>query len=603
VRAAAAENTRAALLTVLCYNEHRMSMRLPRTRRFLRILPFLLFLISAAPLAAGKLASSTPAAHPGLRQEGVFLVFPFENSGAKPSLDWIGEGLEELTIQRLSAAGQPVFSHSGRLAEMDRYGLPATAKLSRATMLHIAQELDADYVVFGNFTADDKDLTVNIRLLHVSPVSLLPVISERGPLPSLMDLHLKLIWRMLGTCDRNYPLKLPDFSKLQRPLGLGAFEQYVRGLLANDDKARLRNLKESARLEPDWPDPAFAIGDVYFQRNDCAAALPWFAKIPPANPRSVEAIFSAGVCRLRLGQPDKAEEAFVALQEELHRNLASGADLPEILNDLALSRARQNNFAAALTALGRASDIDPDEDDYPFNLGLLALQKKDVATAATQFGEAVRREPDNAEDRAFLIYALEKQGKKTEAAAQRDAAVEVLGDKALPLLKIESKNGDTLAKYQRVKRELDVTSLRLELEGPQAQGSLMADNGTSEDGAVAHLRRGRQELGAGMIDSAEMEFRAALASDPHNASAHRDLGEIYRRRRKLDEAARELQLSLAERDSAAVRTTLARIFIEQKKLDLARVELEKAVKLAPNYPDAKDLLDRLAKSWPTGGVK
>jgi len=536
-------------------------------------------------------------------QEGIFLVFPFENAGAPPRLDWIGEGLEELSIQRLSAAGQQVYSHAGRLNEMDRYGLPSSAKLSRATMLHIAQEMDADYIVFGSFTSDGKTIMVSARALRVSPVALLPVVNESGPLASLMELHTKLAWRLLGVCDHNYALDLADFSKLQQPLSLAAFEQYIRGLLANDDESRLRDLKEAARLEPDWPEPAFAIGEVYFQRNDCSSALPWFAKVPPTHAQSVEARFATGVCRLRLGQPEKAEEVFTALQEDLHRNLVTGADLPEILNNLALACARQDNFPPALTALGRARDIDPDEDDYPFNLGLLALQQKELATAATHFSEAAQREPDNPEDRAFLIYTLDKLGKKPDAAAQREAAAETFGEEGLPLLKIDSKNEDSLTKYQRIKSALDMTSLRLELEGPQMQRSSTADAPMPRDGAVAHIRLGRQEFRAGRLDAAEQEFRAALVAEPDNANAHRELAEIYRRRGKLDDAVHELQLSLEARDSAAVRTMLARIYLEQKKTDLARAEVEKAIKLAPNYPEAKELLDHLEKSKPTGGAK
>jgi Tfp pilus assembly protein PilF len=91
-------------------------------------------------------------------------------------------------------------------------------------------------------------------------------------------------------------------------------------------------------------------------------------------------------------------------------------------------------------------------------------------------------------------------------------------------------------------------------------------------------------------------------AEPSNASAHRELADIYRRRGKLDEAAQELQLSLASRDSAVVRTTLARIYLEQKKYDLARAEVEKAIKLAPNYSEAKDLLAHLDKTKPTGGT-
>jgi tetratricopeptide (TPR) repeat protein len=571
-------------------------------RHFLRVVIALCFLAGVSRLAARQSASA--AARPALPQEGIFLVFPFEDVGSAPHLDWIGEGLEELTIQRLSAAGQQVFSHNERISEMDRYGLPAFAKLSRATMLHIAQELDADFVVFGNFTSDGKSLTVNARVLRVNPIALLPTATETGQLSSLMDLHMHLVWQLLHTTEHDYPLSLAEFSKLQRPLSLAAFEQYIRGLIANDDEVRLRDLREAIRLEPDWPDPAFALGEVYFQRNDCSAALPWFARIPRTHERSVEALFSIGVCRLRLGQPDKAQEIFASLQEDLRHNLFSGADLPEILNNLGLSLARQGNFAPALSALGRARDVDPDEDDYPFNLGLLALQQKELALATPHFEEAVHREPDNAEDRAFLIYALDKQGKKSEADAARTAADEVVGEKGLPLLKLDSKDADSFVKFQRVKPELDTTSLRLELEGPRLQQAPDSDSAPSAtDSTVAHLRRGRQEVVAGRLDAAEQEFRAALAIDPHNASAHSELGDIYRRRGKLDEAVNELQLSLASRDSAAVRTTLARVYLEQKKPDLARIEVEKAVKLAPHYPPATELLEHLQKNKPTGGAR
>jgi Tfp pilus assembly protein PilF len=52
-----------------------------------------------------------------------------------------------------------------------------------------------------------------------------------------------------------------------------------------------------------------------------------------------------------------------------------------------------------------------------------------------------------------------------------------------------------------------------------------------------------------------------------------------------------------------VRTTLARVYLEQKKLDLARTEVERALKLAPKYSDAKELLEHLQKVKPSGGAQ
>ena len=572
--------------------------RVPRTRLLLAALCVL--------IAAGRTDARPPdvppePSRPQATPEGVFLAFPFENIGAPPRLDWIGEGLEELTIQRLSAAGQQVYSHAGRLNEMDLYGIPSSGRITRATMLHIAEELDADFIVFGDFSSDGTSLTLRARILRTSPVNLFPTITETGPLTSLMELHTKVAWRLLSEVDHGYPLSLTEFARLQRPISLAAFEQYIRGLLSNDDETRLRDLKEAARLQPDAPEPAFAIAQVYFQKNECAAALPWFAKVPRTHALGVEAVFSTGVCRLRLGQPDKAQELFTELREDLQHNLVSGADLPEILNNLGISQARQDEAASARTAIGRAGDIDPDEDDYPFNLGILALQQRDLATAQSHFAEAVQRRPDNPIDRAFLLYTLEKAGKKEELHAAREASQQDFGEKGLPLLDFDLKRPESLAKYQRIKPELETTSLRLELQVPVQSASTAAVTVPS-DGAAAHLRQGRQQMRAGRLDVAEREFRAALVADPHNAIAHRELAEVYRRRGKLDDAVKESNLSLGELDSAATRTALARIYLEQKKTDLARAELEKAVKLAPNYAEAKELLSHLDKAKATGGA-
>lgn len=533
--------------------------------------------------------------------QGIYLVFPFENAGASPTLDWLGEGLEELTIQRLSAAGQQVYSHDGRTEELDRSGLPPTAKLSRASMLRIAQNMDADFVIFGRFTSDGQSLTIESRILRISPIRLLPAVQETGPLDSLMELHLRMLWQLLASNDHAYRQSLDEFSKAQRPFRLDAFEHYIRGLLASDDDARLRELREAARLEPQWPDPDYAIGDAYYSRGDCESALPWFAKVPKSNDRYVEAVFAAGVCHLLMDQPDQAEEVFAALQEYLRKNMVSGADLPEILNNLALASARDGKTSEAMADLRRATELDPDEDDYPFNLGLLAFGSKDFAGAADDFRDASGREPDNPENRALMILSLEKAGKQAEADQERETAAETFGPDALPVVHLD--NGkESLARLERVRTELDTTALRLEIVSAEASAS-DANEPAGVDTPAAHIRRGRQELSAGRVDAAEGEFRAALAADASNASAHNGLAEIYRRRGKLDESIKELQASLDIRDSAVVRTTLARVYLEQKKPDLARTEVQRALKLAPKYADAKALLENLQKVKPSGGAQ
>jgi tetratricopeptide (TPR) repeat protein len=541
----------------------------------------------AAVSAPKILVSTTSSPH------GIYLVFPFENTGTTSRLDWLSEGLEELTIQALSSSGEQVYSHAGRLGELERYGIPSTAKLSRATMLHVAEDLDADFVIFGSYNSDGKNLTIDCRLMRVDPASLLAPLRESGSLDSLMELHTRLTWRLLSENNHAYPLNLAEFTKTHRAIRLDAFEHYIRGLVTNDDDARLRELREAARLEPDWVEPAFALGETYSTRRDCASALPWYAKVPKTHDSYVEALFSTGVCRLVLNQPDQAEETFTSLQTLLRSHVASGVDFPEVLNNLAIAKARQNKFSAAQEDLKRASSLDPDEDDYPFNLGLIAAQQNDFNGAVTLFREASHREPDIPEDRSLLIAALEKAGKKEEAEQERVAAAEAFSPTGVAVAHLDAK-GDSLTHFERVMPEIDPETLRFEMESAEARASTTTGDTTSVDTPVAHLRRGRQDLSSGEMDAAEREYRSALAEDKGNAAAHLGLAEIARRQGKLDECVKELQASLENRDSAVTRTTLARVYLEEKKPALARSEVEKALKLAPNYSEAKQLQERLA---------
>jgi tetratricopeptide (TPR) repeat protein/TolB-like protein len=528
--------------------------------------------------------------HPTLAasSQGIFLVFPFENDGASPRLDWLSEGLEELTVQRLSAVGQQVYTHEARTAELDRNGLPPAARFSHATMLRIASDLDADFVVFGKFNSDGKSLAIEVQLLRVNPTALSAPIRQSGPLESLMESHETLVWKLLAANNKGFPFNLAEFTRSQRPLRLDAFEHYIRGLQANDDDARMRELRESARLEPEWPEAAFAIGQAYFSRRDCDSALPWLAHVPAANSRATEATFTIGVCRLLLNQPEKAEEVFLSLQDRLKKSFVSGAELPEILNNLALAQARRGDTTAAASSLLRALDLDPDEDDYPFNLGLMYLRGNDTTTAAKYFREASDREPENPEDRALLIYALEKAGNKSEATEERNSALESFGPNALPAVKPE-----TFARLQRITTELDTATLQLEMASHDSGNNGGTAASTSAASPSSLVRKGRQELVAGRLDTAEQAFRAALASAPHDASAHRGMAEVYRRKNKRPEAIQELQAALEVRDSAVDRTTLARIYLEQRKPDLAKAELARALKIAPNYSEARQLQEHL----------
>jgi len=154
---------------------------------------------------------------------------------------------------------------------------------------------------------------------------------------------------------------------------------------------------------------------------------------------------------------------------------------------------------------------------------------------------------------------------------------------------------ESFARLDRLTTELDTAALQLQIASRDSAESSVQTLPTAASGTspTVLVRKGRQELASGRLDAAEAAFRAALAAAPQNPAAHRGMAEVYRRRSRKGEAIQELQAALAERDSAVDRTALARVYLDQKKTDLAKAELEKALKLAPNYGEARQLLEHL----------
>jgi len=593
--------------------------------RFVPVVVFLSIaavLLSASPSACGvaqAIAQAVPAKgdNTSARVEMV-LVFPFENLSRMAKLGWLGEGLAELSVERLSGQGPIVFSREERLATLEKMGLPASTRFSRATMLKIAEEIDADYVVFGHYTTDGKTLAVVAQVLRLDPPGLSPPFEESGTLENLMDVHARLAWRLLcdlepasssqPACGRP-ALSQRDFLKKLPRLRPDAFEYYIRGLLSpepgkGDQQVQL--FREAARLEPAWDDPAFALGQAYFARRECDAALPWLSRIPPAHERGPEAGFDAGVCHLLRNDPVRAEAAFASLLESTRKREASAdtsgsgsGELPEALNNLAVARARLGKTREAIADLERATRLDPDEADYWFNLGLVELRANDPGSAIAPFREALRRQPENAEAHVLLIASLERSGRTGEAAAEREAFSRSGQRPAI----LSAPTPAALARLDHIKMRLDVAELHQFPEtSPGVAGFSDSALARRRQSRQLHLSRGRQFLATGKLEDAQREFNQAIALAPMNSpAAHMGLAEVFRRAGRRDDAIREIRATLASRDDAAARTTLARLYLEENRKAEAREELRLALKLDADYAEARKLLQQLEANTGSGG--
>lgn len=361
----------------------------------------LLFALLAAPAAAQT-----------------FLVLPFEPQVRDARHDWLGEGLAQLTAERLAGPGRTTLSREDWMAALERLGLPAGIQPTRATMLRVAEELEADFVLFGRYRSEGETLHITVQALRRDPAALSPAYEAAGPLAALMDTHAPLAVALLAWVLEAEP---PPPASLPR-LRLDAFESYVRGLLAASPGQKLRLLREATRAEPNWMLPAVALGRAYFEQQDCENALIWLSRIPPAHDRGYEAGFLSGVCHLLRDDLLRADAAFTALRRMTPEEPAP----PAVLNNLGVVRARQGRWAEAAALWSEAGEAELDEPDYWFNSALGRLRTGDPAAAVGLLNDVLARRPADRAARALLVLALERSGRAAEAASEREAAGEPL---------------------------------------------------------------------------------------------------------------------------------------------------------------------------------
>ncbi|HWF12464.1 MAG TPA: tetratricopeptide repeat protein, partial [Candidatus Acidoferrales bacterium] len=435
--------------------------------RFFRIWLLMAGAVFGAFTIARPALASQSGNVPNSSTEGrsdTILILPFENYSRIPTLDWLGEGLSEISVERLQDKGLNVLSRQERLAVLEKIGLPDSARFSHATMVKIAGEADADDVIFGKFTSDGNTVTLEANLLHISPPRLSSPLKESGALSDLLRIQARLSWKILCVLnEKSCPRQVANrdettFTEPPPSLRPEVLEAFIHGLTGPNDDLRLRALRDAARLEPAWDRPAFELARIYFSRHDCEVALPWFSHVPPDRPDGPEASFDTGICHLYRNDSIRAEATFTGLLERAHsENLKDRIpELPEVHNNLGVARMNLGKWNEAAIEFERAAAMDDGEADFWVNLAIAKLAQKQQTAAVSALEHARKIDPQDKGARALLISTLESLGRGSEAGAVRTESPETSSAAPTPL----PQDVADLAHLGRLSKEFDRSGLR-----------------------------------------------------------------------------------------------------------------------------------------------
>jgi tetratricopeptide (TPR) repeat protein len=512
-------------------------------------------------------------------QTRTIVVFPFENQSASSDLGWISEAFAEVVSRRLAGPGRFILSREELNQAYEQYGIPANTTLTLATEYKVAQTLGVDWAVVGSFKVVGQQLTADAQVLDVPSLKLYPAIDESGSLTDLVGVQTQIVWRILKTYDPGFKSESEEeFARLFQPLPLDAFENYIRGILAQDNASKIGFLSTAARLNPSDHRAAFALGQQYFQQRNYADSAFWFQKLNSQDEHYLNSVFFRGVDDFFLGNNLAAETAF--------KTLAAQFPLNEVWNNLGVLETRRGDYEGALASFGRSYQGDSTDETYSYNLGACYTDLKQYQQAATYLQRALDRDPGDLGARTLLAYALRREGNWQGSRAQLQWVSDHEG-RAMAYL------NDDILPEPRIKKTYNGEAFRLLSVAVNNSLDAKLAKMPPQEGARAYIVRGDEFIKEGLYPEAVRQLTEAISLTPDDSAAHLFLGEAYELSGEHQKAVQELQTSLNLYNTAITHLWLAHAYFSLRQFSQAMDESKDALGLDPGNPDAERLIDSI----------
>ncbi|MGP0072002.1 MAG: tetratricopeptide repeat protein [Bryobacteraceae bacterium] len=342
-------------------------------------------------------------------QAATYLVLPFFNISKNPSLDWMGESFTESIREALSSEGLMALGRDDRVEAYKRLSLRPYSLLTKASVVKIGEELDAELVIFGQYdvkpvpdpaSKSRGSLQITARVLDLKHVKQGPEFREVGALENLASLQEHLAWQTLRYLKPSGAPSEAEFEQRHPSVRVDAVENYTRGLLAANADDKHRFFTQAAHLDAHYSLPDFQLGRLLWSKKEYASAAEWFQKVPPGDVHYHEANFFLGLCRYSTGDFAGAEAAF--------QTVAGVVPLSEVYNNLAAAESRANHVPAAVDNFRKALEGDRTDPSYQFNLGYALWRSGSFTAAAERFHSVLEHDPDDAVA-ALLLERCEKR--------------------------------------------------------------------------------------------------------------------------------------------------------------------------------------------------
>ena len=362
-----------------------------------------------------------------------YLTVPLDNRSRDANLDWIGESISESLRAALQSSDLAVVRREEREAGIKRLSLRPGSSLSFASLIKVAENVEADFLIYGHFeftpaahsaiapvsapavpspeqpgypalalpAAPRGQLRIDLRIFDRRHIQQTAEIIERGPIEDLALLETLVSWRAMRFLVADFRMTREQFERRHPAVKLTAKEYYIRGLMAANKEARHRFFAQAVRLEPKFAQPCYYLGRMQWDMDNYRVAAGWLERISPEQDHYWDALFYLGLSRYQVSDFEQSLTAF--------RQLATRHAVPEVINNIGAVELALD-MPEALSHFKAALEKDPADPDYHFNVAYALWRRGEFEAAARGFRAVLDRVSDDQDAILLLGRCLKHSG-------------------------------------------------------------------------------------------------------------------------------------------------------------------------------------------------
>ena len=381
---------------------------------------------------------------------------------------------------------------------------------------HILEDLLRELEVHLSEKPEDQGAQRNLALVHYfleqddEAEAILMAILANLDEPDIDPRTFEVLAQLEHT-RQNFEAGIEYCEKANSRSGPKARTVRLKGLCYLDlgqEKKAMSLFKKALHLEPNFVWACHSLGALHLEREEYAEAFRHFGRATSINPSDPGNYFLMAEAFMDLKSYDLAAS-------ELHKLLYLGPEKSieaEVFNALGYIDLQTNRLDQALEHLNQAIDLEPELALAYFNMGMLAVQKKDPALAEIHFRKALTLDPQGVESHVELGFLFLARKELVQAKQSFETALEIHAQHGLAYLglsKIYQKEKNTSAQLKNALRAFECDE-----DHPEICNNL----------GIAYECNGSP--------LAESAYLRALDLFPQHAAAANNLGYFYERQMK-----------------------------------------------------------------------